>query len=133
MAKDITEKPNRIGQFISTTYKFENFILIALAIFAIVFGVLILNGTLTIPETAFIVGSFGNVFAWILVGLGAISLVIVAIPFYRPSIDEVQHVKGYKVSEFFRNVLIVIVFTIVLAILFFLFDLLIESVIGWLK
>jgi preprotein translocase subunit SecE len=133
MAKDITEKPNRIGQFISTTYKFENFILIALAIFAIVFGVLILNGTLTIPETAFIVGSFGNVFAWILVGLGAISLVIVAIPFYRPSIDEIQHVKGYKVGEFFRNVLIVIAFTIVLAILFFLFDLLIESVIGWLK
>ena len=126
------EKPNRIAQFLNTEYKFENFLLVALSLFAIVFGVLILQDTFSIPADAFLVGQYGDVFAWVLIVLGVISLLLWAIPFYRPSVSEIKHIKGLKRREFFGNVLKVVVFTIVLALIFFVFDLLIEVIISWL-
>lgn len=131
MKPAVQEKPNRIAQFLNTEYKFENFLLVALSLFAIVFGVLILQDTFSIPADAFLVGQYGDVFAWVLIVLGVISLLLWAIPFYRPSISEIKHIKGLKRREFFGNVLKVIVFTIVLALIFFVFDLLIEVVISW--
>ena len=131
MKPAVQEKPNRIAQFLNTEYKFENFLLVALSLFAIVFGVLILQDTFSIPADAFLVGQYGDVFAWVLIVLGVISLLLWAIPFYRPSVSEIKHIKGLKRREFFCNVLKVIVFTIVLALIFFVFDLLIEVVISW--
>jgi preprotein translocase subunit SecE len=131
MKPAVQEKPNRIAQFLNTEYKFENFLLVALSLFAIVFGVLILQDTFSIPADAFLVGQYGDVFAWVLIVLGVISLLLWAIPFYRPSVSEIKHIKGLKRREFFGNVLKVIVFTIVLALIFFVFDLLIEVVISW--
>ena len=128
----VQEKPNRIAQFLNTEYKFENFLLVALSLFAIVFGVLILQDTFSIPADAFLVGQYGDVFAWVLIVLGVISLLLWAIPFYRPSVSEIKHIKGLKRREFFGNVLKVVVFTIVLALIFFVFDLLIEVIISWL-
>ena len=133
MKPAVQEKPNRIAQFLNTEYKFENFLLVALSLFAIVFGVLILQDTFAIPADAFLVGQYGDVFAWVLIVLGVISLLLWAIPFYRPSVSEIKHIKGLKRREFFGNVLKVIVFTIVLALIFFAFDLLIEVVISWIE
>ena len=132
MKPAVQEKPNRIAQFLNTEYKFENFLLVALSLFAIVFGVLILQDTFSIPADAFLVGQYGDVFAWVLIVLGVISLLLWAIPFYRPSVSEIKHIKGLKRREFFGNVLKVVVFTIVLALIFFVFDLLIEVIISWL-
>ena len=133
MKPAVQDKPNRIAQFLNTEYKFENFLLVALSLFAIVFGVLILQDTFSIPADAFLVGQYGDVFAWVLIVLGVISLLLWAIPFYRPSVSEIKHIKGLKRREFFGNVLKVIVFTIVLALIFFAFDLLIEVVISWIE
>ena len=133
MKPAVQEKPNRIAQFLNTEYKFENFLLVALSLFAIVFGVLILQDTFSIPADAFLVGQYGDVFAWVLIVLGVISLLLWAIPFYRPSVSEIKHIKGLKRREFFGNVLKVVVFTIVLALIFFAFDLLIEVIISWLE
>lgn len=138
MAKEVLEKPvvgekkkSRIVQFLETEYKYENFILVTLSLFAIIFGVLILQDTFSIPSDAFLVGTYSNVFAWVLISLGAISLLLWAIPFYRPSLSEIKHVKGLKKREFLGNIVKVIVFTIILALLFFLFDLVIELIISW--
>ena len=131
MKPAVQEKPNRIAQFLNTEYKFENFLLVALSLFAIVFGVLILQDTFSIPADAFLVGQYGDVFAWVLIVLGVISLLLWAIPFYRPSISEIKHIKGLKRREFLGHVLKVVVFTIVLALIFFVFDLLIEVIISW--
>ena len=133
MKPAVQDKPNRIAQFLNTEYKFENFLLVALSLFAIVFGVLILQDTFSIPADAFLVGQYGDVFAWVLIVLGVISLLLWAIPFYRPSVSEIKHIKGLKRREFFGNVLKVVVFTIVLALIFFVFDLLIEVIISWLE
>ena len=136
--KEVTTTENkkekgRIVKFLETEYKYENFILVALSLFAIVFGTLILQDTFSIPAEAFLVGSYANVFAWVLIVLGVISLLLWAIPFFRPSFSEIKHIKGLKRNEFLGNIVKVIVFTIVLAVLFFLFDLLIEVIISWIK
>lgn len=136
--KEVTTTENkkekgRIVKFLETEYKYENFILVALSLFAIVFGTLILQDTFSIPAEAFLVGSYANVFAWVLIVLGVISLLLWAIPFFRPSFSEIKHIKGLKRKEFLGNIVKVIVFTIVLAVLFFLFDLLIEVIISWIK
>ena len=96
MKPAVQDKPNRIAQFLNTEYKFENFLLVALSLFAIVFGVLILQDTFSIPADAFLVGQYGDVFAWVLIVLGVISLLLWAIPFYRPSVSEIKHIKGLK-------------------------------------
>ena len=127
-----TEKPNRIAQFLNTEYKWENFLLVGLSLFAIVFGVLILQDTFSIPENAFLVGDYADLFAWVLIVLGVISLLLWAVPFFRPSISEIKHIKGLKRKEFLGNIVKVIVFTIALALVFFLFDLAIEVIISWL-
>ena len=130
--KQQQEKPNRIAQFLNTEYKWENFVLVGLSLFAIVFGVLILQDTFSIPADAFLVGPYANIFAWVLIVLGVISLLLWAGPFFRPSISEIKHIKGLKRKEFLGNIVKVIVFTIALAIVFFLFDLVIELIISWL-
>ena len=130
--KQQIEKPNRIAQFLNTEYKWENFLLVGLSLFAIVFGVLILQDTFSIHEDAFLVGPYANIFAWVLIVLGVISLLLWAVPFFRPSISEIKHIKGLKRKEFLGNIVKVIVFTIVLALVFFLFDLVIELIISWL-
>ena len=130
--KQQIEKPNRIAQFLNTEYKWENFLLVGLSLFAIVFGVLILQDTFSIPEDAFLVGPFANIFACVLIVLGVISLLLWAVPFFRPSISEIKHIKGLKRKEFLGNIVKVIAFTIALALVFFLFDLAIEVIISWL-
>lgn len=130
--KNLQEKPSRIAQFLSTEYKYENFLLVSLSLFAIVFGVLILLKTFTIPSDAFLVGTYADVFAWVLIVLGVISLLLWAIPFYRPSFSEIKHIKGLKRKDFLGNILKVIVFTIALALIFFVFDLAIEVIVSWL-
>lgn len=108
---------------LSKEYKYENLILAFLAIFAIVLGALIVNGTLVIGENYFLIGSYPKVFAWVLIGLGIISLLLVALPFYKPSFDEAKHIKGLKKSEFLVNIARVLIFILILAAFFFLCDL----------
>ena len=136
------EKKSRIREFIEKDYRYENLLLAVLSIFSLELGVLLLTKVLTIPEDAFLIGGAvpTKVFSWILVALGAVSLVLSVSSFYAPSFAEVKHVTGLKRSEFFGNVLKVLLFSIVLAFFFFLCDLLIKGVIdllgpvvnGWL-
>ncbi|MBQ8292439.1 MAG: preprotein translocase subunit SecE [Bacilli bacterium] len=109
--------------FLSKEYKYENLILAFIALFAIVLGVLIISGALVVDSGLFLIGSYPKVFAWILVGLGAISLLLVVYPFYKPSFDEAKHIKGLKRSEFLINIVRVLVFIVVLALFFFVCDL----------
>lgn len=129
------EKKSRIREFIEKDYKYENLLLAVLSIFALELGVLLLAGFLEIPDTAFLIGGAvaSKAFSWILVALGAVSLVLSVSSFYAPSFAEVKHITGLKRSEFFGNVLKVLLFSIVLAFFFILCELVIESLITWLS
>ena len=113
--------------FLSKEYKYENLVIAFFALTAIVLGALIISGALVIDKNFFLFGSYPLVVAWVLVGLGAISLLLVLWPFYKPSFDETKHIKGAKRSDFFINIARVICFIIILAIFFFLCDLALDN------
>ncbi len=122
------KKNNRIWQAITHEWRYENLILVVLAIFAIELGVIVLTGEngVTIKEDVAIIGEHPELFAWILVGLGAASLILAVWGFYRPSFAEIKHLSGLKKKDFFSNILTVVVFSLILALLFVGFDALIE-------
>ncbi|HPK58737.1 MAG TPA: preprotein translocase subunit SecE [Bacilli bacterium] len=131
----VTSKPNkkqnRVIQFLSKEYKYENLILAILAIFAIVLGALIVAEILQVSPDFFLIGGFPKVFAWILISLGVVSLLLVLWPFYRPSLVELRHVTGSKRSEFISNVVVVLIFVLFLVGVFILYDLGIGAFIKW--
>lgn len=122
------EKKNRVLQYMYHEHKYENLILIVLALFSIELGVLLLVKDLTISENAFLIGEYWAQFAWILVILGTCSLLLGVSSFYRPSFSEIKHVTGLKKREFIGNVIIVICFSIIVALLFVCYDAAIEAV-----
>lgn len=122
MAVQEKEKKNRVLQAISHEWKYENLVLVILALFALELGVLLLTGDLTISSTAFLIGPYWKVFAWILVGLGVIALLLAVASFYRPSIAEIKHVTGLKRKEFIVNVITVFIFILVIAGLIFAYE-----------
>ena len=132
------EKKNRAVDVPLKEHKWENLILAILSIFAIELGVLILTGTyLTIPEDAFLIGDYSKAFSWILVGLGAVSLILSVSSFYVPSIAEIKHLTADKKSVFFWNVVKVFAFSVIVVAFLFVCDwainLVIELVASWLK
>lgn len=123
------EKKNRAAEVLLHEWKYENLILVILALFAIELGVLILCKDVTIAANAPIIGEYWQVFAWILVGLGTVSLILAVSSFYRSSFTEVKHITGLSKKEFFVNIITVLVFSAILAFLFIGYDALIELVI----
>lgn len=128
------EKPHRIRNFIKGNYRGENAVMLFLAIFSIVLGALIVTGKLTIQESVFLIGyKSGKLFAWILIGLSAIALVFILIPFYRPSMSEIKHLKPNSKAEFLRNIARTLVFIIAMALFFFLCDLGLDPLMNLIK
>ena len=130
------EKKNRVVEYLLSEHKLENYLLLFLGLFAIELGVILLQGKLlTIPEEAWLIGGKTNtiVFSWVLIGLGAISIVLVASSFYRPSFTEIRHITGLKWKEFLWNVVKVVLFYVVLALFFIGCDWVIEKIIQLLK
>ena len=118
------EKPHRILDFLAKEYRGENAVMLFLALFAIVLGALIVSGTLEIDEKYFLVGLYkGKLFAWILIGLAAISLLFVIIPIYRPSMSEIKHLKTPTKAEFLVNVARTMIFILLMVAFFFVCDL----------
>lgn len=124
------EKKNRVAQAIKSEWKYENLVLVILALFAIELGVLLLVGDLTISSNAFLIGEYWKVFAWILVVLGGVSMILAVSSFYRPSFAEIKHISGLKKKEFIENIITTLIFSAILAVLFICFDTVIEWFIG---
>lgn len=130
------EKKNRVVEYLLSEHKIENYLLLFLGVFAIELGVILLQGQLlSIPEEAWLIGGKTNtiIFSWILVALGAVSIVLVAAAFYRPSIAEIKHISGLKFNEFLWNIVKVIGFSVVLALFFIGCDFVIEKFIQLMK
>lgn len=124
-------KKNRVMDVLFTEHKWENLVLAILAIFAIELGVLLLTKNyLTIPADAFLIGKYWKVFSWVLVVLGAVSLILSVSSFYAPSFAEIKNISGLKKKEFFSNVLQVFIFSVVLALFFLLCDFVIETILN---
>ena len=66
MAVQKEEKKNRVLQAIYHEWKYENLILVVLALFALELGVLLLTGDLDFAQNVFLLSDYKTVFAWIL-------------------------------------------------------------------
>ena len=127
------KKKNRLAEVFMKDYKFEGVILLVLAVIAIILGVLILVGTLAINESIPVLGDYPKVFAWILVGLGVVSLGLAVWPFYKPSVEEVKRVTWPTGKQFLYDSMVVLLFIAVLALFYTAIDTGFSALVGWLE
>ncbi|MGD9887086.1 MAG: preprotein translocase subunit SecE [Bacilli bacterium] len=122
-----TKKTNSILAIFTKEYKYEGLILLFLSLIAIVLGSMVLIGEstggsngLSINENVFLIGDYPKAFAWILIILGVMSLILAIWPFFKPSIAEVKRVSWPTKGTLFQNTAIVFAFILILS-LYFLF------------
>lgn len=125
------DKRNRLAETFTKEYKYEGVILLVLSLIAIILGTLIYKGVnssgdvgLTINENVFLIGDYPKTFAWILIGLGSVSLILSIWPYYKPSIYEVKRVTWPTQKLMLLNCADVFIYTIALTLFFYLCDLL---------
>ncbi len=143
MAEKKEKNNNGIMSIFTKEYKYEGIILLALSLIALVLGTMVLIGEsssgasgLVINEDIFLIGDYPKAFAWILIILGAVSLVLAAWPFYKPSISEVKRVSWPDRGTLLKNTATVFAFILILSIFFIFSDWIFGYVVelfGWLS
>ncbi|HHZ18498.1 MAG TPA: preprotein translocase subunit SecE [Acholeplasmataceae bacterium] len=123
------EKTNSILAIFAKEYKYEGLILLFLSLLAIVLGAMVLIGEssggtsgLTINEDVFLIGDYPKAFAWILIILGVMSLILSIWPYFKPSIGEVKRVSWPTRGTVFQNTATVFAFVLIMALFFLLSD-----------
>ena len=127
------KKKNRLAEVFMKDYRFEGVILLVLAVIAIVLGVLIVVGTLTIDPNIPVLGDYPKVFAWILIGLGVVSLGLAIWPFYKPSVEEVRRVTWPTGKQFLYDSMVVLLFVAILALFYTAIDTGFSALVAWLE
>ncbi|HEY8444539.1 MAG TPA: preprotein translocase subunit SecE [Bacilli bacterium] len=127
------KKQNRLLAVFSKEYKHEGLVLLILALIAIVLGVMLILGILTIPTEVFFLGDYQRPFAWVLLGLGVVSLILAVLPYYKPSVEEIKRVTWPTKGTMISNSLTVFLFTLILALFFALIDSGFSALVSWLR
>lgn len=130
MAKEKQQtKENGILSIFTKEYKYEGLLLLFLSLVAILLGTMVIMGEnsatglpLTINKEVFLIGEYPKVFAWILIILGAMSLILAVWPFLRPSVAELKRVSWPKKGELIQNTATVFAFIVIVAAFFLLSD-----------
>ena len=129
MAEKNNKKENGILAIFTKEYKYEGLLLLFLSLIAILLGTMVLMGEnsadglpLSINKDVFLIGEYPKVFAWILIILGVMSLILAVWPFLKPSISELKRVSWAKRGELLQNTAIVFAFIVILAGFFLLSD-----------
>lgn len=130
MAKEKSvKKENGLLAIFTKEYKYEGLVLLFLSLIAILLGSMVLIGEnsvdgrpLSINKDVFLIGEYPEVFAWILVILGVMSLILAVWPFLKPSVSELKRVSWAKKGELLQSTAIVFAFIVILAGFFLLSD-----------
>ncbi len=121
---------SRIWEYMKTEHKWENYVLLILSLFALILGALIMNKTLVVNDSFPLIGNFPNLFAWILIILSALSLILSLYPFFKPAWPELKKVTWPNKKLFLGNTARVFIFLITLTLLFLLYDAFISRIIA---
>ncbi len=128
-AKPKEKKENGVLSIFTKEYKFEGIILLILSLVALVLGTMVLIGIqtngasgLVVSDGVFLIGDYPAAFAWILIVLGAVSLILAVWPFYKPSLSEIKKITWTKRGELLHNTAIVFAFILILSIFFIVCD-----------
>ena len=130
MAKEKQQtNENGILSIFTKEYKYEGLLLLFLSLVAILLGTMVIMGEnsatglpLTINKEVFLIGEYPKVFAWILIILGAMSLILAVWPFLRPSVAELKRVSWPNKGELIQNTATVFAFIVIVAAFFLLSD-----------
>ena len=133
VVKKETKKQSRLLTVFTKEYKHEGLILLILAIIAIVLGVIFLRGEFGLTlENVYLIGDYPKVFSWILIVLGAFSLLLAVWPYYKPSIEEVKRVSWPSRGQLLKSTITVLIFSLIMALFFLVVDLGLNVIENWL-
>ncbi|MFA5543923.1 MAG: preprotein translocase subunit SecE [Bacilli bacterium] len=129
----VVKKQSRLASVFTKEYKHEWLILLILSLIAIVLGVIFLNNEFGLTlEDIYLIGDYPKVFAWILIVLGVLSLLLSVWPYYKPSIDELKRVTWPKRGDLLRKTAVVLLFSVIMALFFAVADLGLNVIENWL-
>ena len=124
---------SKVVEILTTEYKWETYLLGFLSTVAIALGLLIFADVLTVSETTPLIGNYPNLFAWIITIVGAIGLILFAIPLFKPAVPELKKLTWPTWRVFVANSTRVFIFIIVLAGVFLLYEAFISAFLGFIK
>ena len=121
--KDSNEiKKSKIAEILTTEYKWETYLLGFLSLVAIAIGLLIFYQILTVNPNTPLIGSSPKLFAWVITVVGAVGLILFAIPLFKPAIPELKKLSFPTFRVFVANATRVFIFIIVVALIFLLYE-----------
>ena len=124
---------SKVVEILTTEYKWETYLLGFLSTVAIALGLLIFADVLTVSETTPLIGNYPNLFAWIITIVGAIGLILFAIPLFKPAAPELKKLTWPTWRVFVANSTRVFIFIIVLAGVFLLYEAFISAFLGFIE
>ncbi len=134
------QKEKGLMKILAKEYRYEGLILLVLGLVVVVLGTLILTGIATdgkeglvVNENFFFLGEYPLAFAWILIIVGAIGIILAIGPYYKPSISEVKKVTWPSKKEMLKNSLITLAFIAIIALLFVGYDAILTQVVKLFK
>ncbi len=124
--RDKQEK-SKLMEVLTTEYKWENLLLGFLAIASAALAAMIINKTLTIDASFPILGSGNNgiIFAWFLLAISLIGLLLVILPFLQAAFPELKKISWPSKKKYLENTAKTLVYVAVLTLTLVLFDYLI--------
>ena len=124
---------SKIVEILTTEYKWETYLLGFLSTVAIALGLLIFANVLTVSESTPLIGNYPKLFAWIITIVGAIGLVLFAIPLFKPAVPELKKLSWPTWRVFLANSTRVFIFIILLAGVFLLYETFISAFLGFVE
>lgn len=126
------EQKSKLMEVLTTEYKWENLLLGFLAIASAALSMMIINKTLKIDASFPILGTENNgiIFAWFLLAISLIGLLLVLFPFLQAAFPEIQKIAWPSKKKFIENSAKTLIYTVVLTLILFLFDFLIIQTLG---
>ena len=124
-------KPSKIREILTTEYKWETYLLGFLSVVAIALGLLIFTGVLTVNASTPVIGNYPKLFAWIITIVGAVGLILFAIPLFKPAVPELKKLSWPTMQVFLANSARVFMFIIILSLVFLLYEAFISALLGF--
>lgn len=129
--RDQQEK-SKLMEVLTTEYKWENLLLGFLAVASAALAAMIINKTLRIDASFPVLGTGNNgvIFAWFLLAISVIGLLLVVFPFLQAAFPEMKKIAWPTKKKFFENSAKTLVYLVILTLVLFLFDFLIIQTLG---
>lgn len=120
------QKPNKLLEILKTEQRWENYVLLVLAIIALTLSSLILANKITPDESFPVIGAYPNLFAWFLIILSILGILLVIYPFLLMAVPEVKKITWATKFQFLENFVRTMIFILILALFFFIGSLIFE-------